>query len=165
MLMTRKTRRAVLLGVALLLVAGNVWWFSREEPSAQQAFELATTGADRPVPSGEVRSLPRFDAGSREWRVAGRAANDLRSRLETLGVDAGGSAASGQFLTVALPATATSEDMRRMLLSLVKQDICEVAVVQEGDPEVNGGGYRAAIHNILAVRSDDGSRLACITRD
>lgn len=172
MTMTRKTRRAVLLGVALLLVAGNVWWFSREEPSAQQAFELTPTfGGDFSLKK-QVTPLA-FDDATSTWKARGGSVADLQPYVErqlmSLSLD-GAEPEPMQapaslrdeglaYLPVRDDPQRTAEGMRRLILSLLQAGICQVGVVDEARP--GSAHVRVELYGIIAVRDDAGRRLVC----
>lgn len=165
MAISRRGRRAGLLGVAALLVAGNIWWFTRSEPAPAPDFELGKVADEALTLSASAAAhLPRFDVDRGEWRVDGQVVANLRELGVLRPVDAKGAEPLHRFLAVNLPQAASPGDMRRMLLSLARSGICGVAVHQDADPADENGDFRVPVHRIVSVRADDGARVACEER-
>jgi hypothetical protein len=154
----RSRRTPLLIALAVLLVAANVWWFGHERPAGEApSFELAD-GSDqgrRSVATGisraEIEAAPLYDLESRRWTVNGRAVTNLQAHLLT----APGSALSGRFLIARLPAEATTDDVRRVLLDLVERRICLVALPDATDP------MAINVRRIVSVRNDAGRVVSC----
>ncbi|MFD1959268.1 hypothetical protein ACFSHP_09530 [Novosphingobium panipatense] len=64
-------------------------------------------------------------------------------------------------MLVALPARADAETMQAMLLSLVREDLCAVAVVQMDEKRATGTSLKAFVQRIVLVRDEDGGRQSC----
>ncbi|MCJ2182489.1 hypothetical protein MTR62_07260 [Novosphingobium sp. 1949] len=163
MAMSRKSRRAVLAGVALVLLAGNLWWFTRPAPVSAPIFELGADTGRATVSAQRVPELPRFDAARGDWRVSDRPIGSIAARIERF-TPAGAGVRDG-FVTVALERGASAEDMRRMLLSLLDTGICAVGVVQDGEPAAADGSHAVPVQRIVSVRGQDGARVLCVPRD
>lgn len=171
MVISRKPRRVALIGVALALIAANVWWFSRDAPPSVPEFEIGASGAQVVIPESDRAGLPRFDAAASSWTVAGTRISDISTHVRRdARIRQAGAPGADRFVVVAMEAGASADEMRRMLLALTKAGVCEVAVVQDGDPlaapgsSLAGAAYQVDIQRIIAVRGNDGDRLACVPK-
>ncbi len=164
MAVSRKGRRYALLGVALVLLGANIWWFTRGKPAAAPDFELGATSVTQRVTRQEALALPRYDAARAVWSVEGRDLGDIASHARPAPDGVGGADWSGRFLEVGLGREASPEDMRRMLLALRDAGICGVAVVQDGDPVQADGAYEVPVHHLVSVRDDGGHQVACVDK-
>ncbi|WP_226636284.1 hypothetical protein [Novosphingobium profundi] len=161
---SRKVRRAALVSVALLLIGANVWWFTRENPAPVADFELGVPLGHARIASRDDEDLPRYDPGSAVWRVGSVPLSDLAGRIRTLAPSSATSGDAARFLAITMAANASPDNMRRTLLALARAGICNVAVVQDGDPSLAGDDAAVPVHHIVAVRADDGARVACVPR-
>ncbi|TYC92931.1 hypothetical protein [Novosphingobium sp. BW1] len=179
MSVTRKVRRVALIGVALLLIGANIWWFTREEQGEGKAFELMPTfGGEYSVQKQRVPL--EFDADTLTWTANGRVIAQVRTQVERelFSTPLDGERPEPTQVPDALEAQGlayvpvyddprrTVEDMRRLLLSLLQDGICQVGLIGHGDEEhaPNVGGsvaHRLELYGIIAVRSDAGQRLVC----
>ncbi|WP_039394625.1 hypothetical protein [Novosphingobium sp. MBES04] len=176
---SRKVRRAVLVGVALALVGANFWWFTRGGQDEGKAFELTPTfGGEYSL---QKQGVPLdFDADTLTWTANGRAiaqvGTQVKRELLMTPLDGEGpepipvpEALKSQelaYVPVHDDPQRTVEDMRRLLLSLVKGGVCQVGLVDqsEGEPAgkaESGLAERIELYGIIAVRSDTGQRLVC----
>ncbi|WP_159976446.1 MULTISPECIES: hypothetical protein [unclassified Novosphingobium] len=160
--MTKSSRRSLLVAVAVALLAGNAWWFFLRPPEPQTpAFELGSTGGLRVgVNAADAASAPLFDPVHDGWTVGTAAVRDLRARVRSSApVD---TAAIVDFLMVRLADDANSEQVRRALLSLARQRICFVALVDEAGLPKDGGYADTPVHRIVSVRGNDGEVIGCV---
>ncbi|QVM85747.1 hypothetical protein [Novosphingobium decolorationis] len=161
---SRKVRRAALVGVALLLIGANVWWFTRGDSAPVADFELGVPLGQARITLRDDEDLPRYDLDGALWRVGGGPLSDLAGRIRPLAPSSTTSGDADRFLAIAMAANASPDDMRRTLLALARAGICNVAVVQDGDQSLTGDEAAVPVHHIVAVRADDGARVACVPR-
>ncbi|WP_157081153.1 hypothetical protein [Novosphingobium naphthalenivorans] len=166
-----RVRRASLIGVATVLLAGNIWWFASEKPAPDMDFELGSSRAYVSIEREQLPDLPRFDGARRIWMVKGAPISDLSAFFRPSYEVSGDAAVLGKnVLMVALARDASSADMRAMLFSLVRSGICEVAVAQDGATAVGAVidetalTYDSGVTPIIAVRNEDGVRVPCVER-
>lgn len=154
----RSRRTPFLIALAVLLVALNLWWFGHERPAGEApSFELADASnhGRRSLATGisrsEIEGAPLYDLESRRWTVNGQAVTNLQAHL----LDAPGTAPTDRFLIARLPAEATTDDVRRVLLDLLERRICLVALPDAPDPTAIN------VRRIVSVRDDAGRVVSC----
>jgi hypothetical protein len=158
--MTKKTRRVLLLGAALLLVGGNLWWFTRPPEPRLPDFELGAIPLQAQFPAGELAHLPMFDSGQGKWLVEGRPVASLAAlRRHVTGADMGGT--DGNYLLVRVPEPGSADLVRAMLLSLSEQGECVVALTDGSATPDSSGRMAAPLHRIVTVRDDSGEMHRC----
>ena len=159
--MTKSSRRSVLVAVVAALLAANAWWFFLRAPEPQTpVFELGSTGGlTVNVDAAAAASAPLFDPVRDGWTVGAAAVQDLSSRVRSSApVD---TAPVVSFLTARLADDANSEQVRRALLSLVRQRICFVALVDQAALPKGGGYVATPVHRIVSVRGNNGEVVGC----
>lgn len=160
--MNVRSRRTLLLAVvALLLLGANIWWLTRRAGDTEPAFVLGGSSTAITVDSSELGSLPMFE-GKSGWTVQGRPLSSLQGYVrqpDDPQSKTGG--ASQPYVLVALPAKADAETMQAMLLSLVRENLCAVAVVQMDEKRATGTSLKAFVQRIVLVRDEDGGRQSC----
>jgi hypothetical protein len=160
--MTRKTRRVLLGGAALLLAAGNVWWFTQRTTQPEPDFVLGTTLEQVAVPAEAVPSLPRFDAASGGWSEQGRPLAAISDRVRPYrGDDVVTGWKPKSYLSIGIEASAGPDQLRPIFLDLARRGICEVAVVQDGMAAGPRGEIEVFIQHIVSVRDKKGAVLKC----
>jgi uncharacterized protein (UPF0248 family) len=160
-------RTLALLVVVVALLGANLWWFVLRTPEPPRpAFELGSTGGlttavDRTI----AAAAPLFDPVHDGWTVNGAAVSDLPARLRKSAAGSNGDTAPAvDYLTVRLADDANSEQVRRALLSLARQHICFVALVDEAGLPTDGTLAQTPVHRIVTVRGNDGDVVACTPR-
>ena len=160
--MTRKTRRVLLVGAALLLAAGNIWWFTRGRDAPEPDFVLGTKLEQVGVSSEALPSLPRYDAVGRLWREQGRPLDAVRDRIRAYrGDDVVSGWKPKSYLTIGIEANAGPDQLRPIFLDLARQGICDVAVVQDGTAPGPGGEIEVFIQHIVSVKDGKGVVVNC----
>ncbi|AXB76318.1 hypothetical protein [Novosphingobium sp. P6W] len=159
--MTKSSRRSLLVAVAVALLAANAWWFFLRTPEPQRpAFELGSTGGlSVNVDAPAAASAPLFDPVHDGWTVGTDAVQDLPSRVRRSAP--ADTAPVVDFLMVRLADDANSEQVRRALLSLARQRICFVALVDEAGLPKDGRYAATPVHRIVSVRGNDGEQVGC----
>lgn len=161
-------RRPLLIAAVVALVAANALWFGLRrdaEPKAAFTFADATEyGGGGPLQASggrtDLEAAPYFEPVTRSWLIAGNPVSDLRPYMKTM--QAGYAANdTAPFLLVRLPATATTEDVRKALLNLTQRTICLVALSDENDPQRVKGTPAVAVRRIVSVLDDSGKAVAC----
>ncbi len=161
-MMTRKTRRVLMVGAALLLAAGNLWWFTREHKQPEPDFVLGATLEHVSVPADALPSLPRYDAATGTWSERGqpiRAIGGLVRPYHGGDVVTGGKPKS--FLAIAIGASVGPDEIRPIFLDLARAGICDVAVVQDGMTPGPRGDISVVIDHIVSVRDGAGKTVKC----
>ncbi|MCJ1959165.1 hypothetical protein [Novosphingobium mangrovi (ex Hu et al. 2023)] len=169
----------MLVGVALALVGANLWWFTRGGQDEGKAFELTPTfGGEYSL---QKQGVPLdFDADTLTWTANGRVIAQVGTQVkrELLMTPLDGERPQPIPVPEALKSQGlayvpvhddprrTVEDMRRLLLSLVKRGVCQVGLVDQSEGEHagragSGLADRVELYGIIAVRSDTGQRLEC----
>lgn len=160
--MTRKTRRVLLVGAALLLAAGNIWWFTRGRDVPEPDFVLGTTLEQVDVAAETLPSLPRYDAGSGSWREQGRPLVAIRNRVRPYrGDDVVSGWKPKSYLTIGIEANAGPDQLRPIFLDLARQRICDVAVVQDGAAPGPDGKIKVFIQHIVSAKDAKGVVVNC----
>lgn len=161
--MTRKTRRVLLGGAALLLAAGNVWWFTQRSTQPEPDFVLGTTLEQVAVPVGAVPSLPRFNAASGGWSEQGQPLAAINDRvLPYRGDDVVMGWKPTSYLSIGIEASAGPDQLRPIFLDLARRGICDVAVVQDGMKAGPRGEIEVFIQHIVSVRDGEGRIVKCV---
>ncbi|MCJ2185956.1 hypothetical protein MTR66_03905 [Novosphingobium sp. 2638] len=153
--------------MAVMLAGANLWFFLVHRPSPPKPdFELGATLASIGVGRAEWDTVPQFDSARKQWLVKGKPVRDLVPLLRTPLGDT--SSIAGQPVLVArLSREAGAQDVRRALLSLARQGICNVAIWGGGEAIVSGtsgGMVDIPVHAIVSVGDGEGRRLTCTQR-
>lgn len=165
----RSKRTPLLVAAVAVLVVANAWWFwPRSEKAAEPLFKFADTydyspmGGPLTTPAGsvELAAAPVFDPSINGWRVAGRQVTDLH-RYMTMNVGGYSPTDTAPFLLVRFRAEATTEEVRKALLSLTRQKICLVALADAHDATNKEDQPSAAAQRIVSVLDDAGKPVFC----
>lgn len=163
--MTRKTRRVLLMGAVLFLVAANIWWFTRNRHGDQPDFVLGTTLDSLYVPISDLPALPRYDALRSVWREGGRVVPKIADRMRH---GSGDDVVTGwqptSYIVIGMAEAAGPNELRPALVSLARAGICNVAIVQDGIKPAVDRRTEVFIQQIVSVRADNGENLECEAR-
>lgn len=164
--MNRKVRTPLLAAVVFALAAANLWWFLLRTPEPPTpAFELGSTqGVQVGVDAAAIATAPLFDPVHDRWTIDGAPATNLAERLRSSPANDIGIPVV-RYLMVRLADDANSEQVRRALLSLARQRICLVALVDAAGLPRDGGAVAAPVHRIVSVRGNDGNVIGCTSPD
>lgn len=159
--MMRKTRRVLLVGAALLLATGNIWWFTRGGDAPQPDFVLGTGLEKTSVPAEALPSLPRYDAAGTQWREQGRPLASIGDRVRPYSGDGASGWKPKSYVTIGVEASAGPDELRPIFLDLARKGICDVAVVQDGTAPGQGGEIEVFIQHIVSVKDGKGVVVNC----
>lgn len=154
----RSKRTPLLVAAVVALAAANAWWFwPRGDGGDRAAFQLADTSdygrgsAAAGITRKDIADAPVYDAAGDRWTVRGRGVTDLRAHLLPPEPRNGRPA----FVIAGLSQQATTEDVRKALLNLVRQGICLAALPDAADP------LAVSVHRIVLVRDGQGKSFSC----
>ncbi|MFK4873957.1 hypothetical protein [Novosphingobium sp. ZW T3_23] len=160
--MTRKTRRVLLGGAALLLAAGNVWWFTQRSTQPEPDFVLGTTYQYASIPAEDSPALPRYDAIKGSWVEKGHPINAISDRIRPYrGSDVLGPWVPTSYLAIGVETTAGPDQLYPIFVDLVRAGVCDVAVVPDGTTPAPRGEIDVMIQHIVSVRDGKGAVLKC----
>ncbi|WP_454796983.1 hypothetical protein [Novosphingobium lindaniclasticum] len=163
MTMMAMPRRALLVGAALLLAGGNLWWFTRGKQAPEPDFVLGTTWEQVEITADVLPSLPRFDVVHGAWSARGRPISAIGDRVRPFhGDDVISELKPRSYLAIAIAADEGPQELRPMLLDLARASICDVAVVPDGMKPGPRGGVYVDIQHIVSVRDERGKAQDCI---
>ncbi len=155
----RSGRTLLLVAVVVALLGANLWWFALRKPEPPRAaFELGAEGLAVGVDTTSVATAPLFDPVHDRWTVDGAVVAKLQARVRSAART--DTAPAIDYLMVRLADDANSEQVRRALLSLARQRICFVALVDHASLPRDGQAAYTPVHRIASVRDNQESRKA-----
>lgn len=149
----RSKRTPLLLAVAAVLLAANLWWFMHGTASDGPDFVLAARTETVRLSGASIAKQPVYEPRADAWTSMGSPVTSLHGFLRP---DNGG--ASTPYLPVVLSKQAGTRDFQAMLTSLVERGICSFALVQ---PAGNPQEIAATVQHIVSVRDANGSVKQC----
>ncbi|MGF7152439.1 hypothetical protein [Novosphingobium gossypii] len=153
----RSKRTPLLLAAVAVLLAANIWWFTRAPAEHEPDFVLAARTEGVRLPGAAIAQVPAYDTRNDGWTVQGKTAASLNGYLRR-----DNDRALEPYLPVALSPHASTQDFRAMLASLVDRGICSFALVQAtGDRQE----IAATVQHIVSVRDARGANKSCKVSD
>lgn len=153
----RSKRTPLLLAVVAVLLAANIWWFTRGPAEHEPDFVLAARTEGARLPGAAIAQVPAYDPRNDGWTAQGKTVASLNGYLRR-----DSDRALEPYLPVALSPQASTQDFRAMLASLTHRGICSFALVQEtGDRRE----IAVTVQHIVSVRDASGVNRQCKVSD
>ncbi len=146
-------RTPLLVAAAVVLVAANVWWFTRGGAHDEADFVLGANTEGVILDPASLEQLPAYEPQRDVWTVQGKTLASLDGYIRQEN-----GPASLPYLLAALSPQASTQDFRAMLMSLTDRGICNFALVQM---EAQQKEVMATVQHIVSVRDASGVLKPC----